>query len=279
MSGASSRRMAIFLRMIDPVTASIGGLTVVGSKLAPTAAKGLMSFLGRICNPAADELGALLADKVASVRQRNAAALLEKTQSILEPDGAATALHTPPRVAYKILEHGSWIDEDLLRDLWSGLLASSCTASGDDDSNMLFTSLLEDMTSLQAKILAFGSQRSVKLVDESGLVGACPVSVSLPALQEITGCVDIQRLDRELDCMRERGLLSEGGFTFSHGTKLAIVTPTALGIQLWCRCQGSRSTPADFFTLTHVSHLSGIEVDDNWLHFDHINVEPTGYPF
>ena len=54
----------------------------------------------------------------------------------------ADTMHAPAKLVMRILEDGSWIDSDAIQEMWAGLLATSCSTDGNDDSNAQFVSLL-----------------------------------------------------------------------------------------------------------------------------------------
>ena len=98
---------------------------------------GLSAFLSRICLPAAEEFGLLLKDKVSSWRAKNAIAIVDKAQAELNFK-TNDKRHAHPILVSSIIENGSWSDCDEIQDMWAGLLASSCTESGGDESNLIF---------------------------------------------------------------------------------------------------------------------------------------------
>src|SRR3712207_2050808 len=91
---------------------------------------GAGAFLGRICLPAAEEFGLLLRDKVSGWRAKNTAAIAAAAKSMVEDCDASTNKQAHPRIVGKVIEHGSWEDDESVQMMWAGLLASSCTADG-----------------------------------------------------------------------------------------------------------------------------------------------------
>jgi hypothetical protein len=125
---------------------------------------------------------------------------------------------------------------------------------GDDDSNLLFVNLLSGVTKMQAKILRFSCERAKKEATPNRLILARSLIVTLEQLVELTGEGDIQRLDRELDHLRALELLQEGGGFESNDKNLsAQLTPTALALHMYVRCQGLRCSPLQYFGLNHAS--------------------------
>ncbi|MDP2232790.1 MAG: hypothetical protein Q8K89_04075 [Actinomycetota bacterium] len=207
---------------------------------------GTAALLGRICLPAAEEYGLLLRDKVHAWRARNISAIAAAAERKLEAGGYEPDTHAHPRLVSTIIDEGSWIDDGMIQEMWGGLLASSCTPDGDDDSNLIFANQLSQLTKLQARLLRHLCENSEKTADPTGLVYSKTLRMPLEALQVITGENDIYRLDREMDHLREIGLI-ESGFEQGSAKADADVTPTALALNMYVWSEGSRLSPADFF--------------------------------
>lgn len=169
------------------------------SHVSKATVDGAAAFLSRICLPAAEEFGLLLQDRVKSWRARNAAAVVaeaEKSLNYNQPNAKATA---HPRLVAAVIEHGSWSYESQLHQMWGGLLASSCSPDGHDESNLIFTGMLSQMTAVQAKVMCYSCEKTQKVISPAGLiVPQGEVIVDLPTLESITGIADIHRLDIEL---------------------------------------------------------------------------------
>jgi hypothetical protein len=261
--------------MSDDKSIDVLGIKPLGEAIN-TATKGLIdgasAFLGRICLPVAEEFGLLLRDKVSNWRAQQMAKIVEKTQRKLEQAGAPPELHAHPRLVSAILEHGSWEENEDVQEMWAGLLSSSCSADGRDDSNLIFINLLSQLSSMQARILDYSCTKAKKGLSETGLIIADWLVIDTPSLVTLAQCDDIHRLDRELDHLRTLGLLTfDSGFSvgsvhFSnedlvvrHGKSDALeaaqidqganVTPTPVALHMFVRCQGSSTDPIKFFDL------------------------------
>ena len=210
-------------------------------------------FLLRICGPAADEFGLLLRDRVSHWRMINAMRLVDKARRKIDelPSDKSTA-EAHPRLVMQTLEQGSWSDDDEVQDMWAGLLASSRSPDGRDDSNLIFISLLEHLTTVEAHFLNWLCETAEKMRSESGLISAKWVNLKVSELARILGIDDIQRLDRELDHLRALDLI-EGGLPLEDGAVGDEVTvaasPTPLALHLYVRCQGVTVSPVAFFGL------------------------------
>jgi len=258
--------------------------------------EGAAAFLGRICLPVAEEFGLLLKDKVHNWRSQNIVSIANKTERFLVEHGGVEGKQVHPRLLSHVLENGSWVDNDDVQRMWAGLLASSCTQDGRDESNLMFVSILTQISTAEARLLAHVCHVAPKKLSLDGLIYAASVQLTPTQLMEIWQDQDIHRIDRELDHLRELGVTSGG---FSANTEEGIeqqrqlkrmqiemeqnllklnkkvtdakeeaqaapvseikveipplrahITPTAIGLHLYVRCQGCRSSPADYFKLT-----------------------------
>lgn len=206
---------------------------------------GASAFLSRICLPAAEEFGLLLKDKVSAWRAKNAIELINKAQELLNQQTCDLVVHAHPRIVYSVLETGSWAEDDYMQSLWSGLLTSSCDKTGKDESNLMFINILSNLTTSQGKLVKYICTNSTALISDGGwLVTDDALFMDINALKEVMEIEDIHRLDRELDYLRSMELIHVG-FTPDH--KNADVTPTALCLQFYCRCQGFIGSPVDFY--------------------------------
>lgn len=245
--------------------APLFGDDVLGAKAT---AKGLryaietgVDVLYSVVGPAAEELGLLLKDHVRGWRLTNILRLNAKFKKIMQDQGVdPAAVHSPPRLAFRIIEQASWEDHDDIQDLWAGILASSCTNDGRDDGNLIYVDLLSQINGSQARLIRHTVYKTKKL-NMAGLVvaGARPY-MSLSGLQTVMALEDRVRIDRELDHLSSLALLGEPviageagvvtGFLLSpHMSMKALVTPTALAINFVVRATGSRASPAEFFDL------------------------------
>jgi Abortive infection alpha len=235
---------------IKPVADSVNRLT-------RAAVDGASAFLSRICLPAAEELGLLFRDKIAGWRARNAVIVVERARDKLVDNGVDIAnVNAHPRIVGQILESASWTEDDEIQDLWGGLLASSCSEDGRDESNLIFSTLLAQLTSLEARVISYGSETAKKSATAGGWLVAEDLRLSLHELKSITGVDDAHRLDRELDHLRSLELIENG---FDTLTQIADITPTGLCLHLYMRCKGHRGTPFEFYNVEDPSSQSSEE--------------------
>ncbi len=206
-------------------------------------------FLSRICLPAAEEFGLLLRDRVSYWRTINAAKLAQKAAAKLGEQPDADKKHAHPRIVSQIIEQGSWIEQDDIQDIWAGLLASSCTLDGKDDTNLTFVDLLSRLTASQVRVLNYMCQAARKEVASGGWLTATPLHTEIDKIQEVAGISDIYRLDLELDHLRSLGLMDINS-GFEVHSQNAILHPSNLALQMYSRCHGHSGNPVEFYGLT-----------------------------
>jgi len=227
---------------IKPVAEAINTVTQ-----ATTAGAG--AFLSRICLPAAEEFGLLLRDKVSTWRAKNALAITVKAEEMFEALPNASKRHAHPRIVGAVIDHGSWADEDDVQSMWAGLLASACTESGQSQENLIYVNLLAQLTTSQARTLSFACAESTKFKSESGLLLAHPFMATLEQIIAASGTTDIHTLDLEIDYLRELGLLDMYSGLSTSASQQNRLTPSAIGLQLYIRCQGFVGSPIEYFEL------------------------------
>jgi hypothetical protein len=234
--------------MPDKDSLDIFGIKPIGEAINATtkaAIIGAGAFLGRICLPAAEEFGLLLKDKISFWRLKNFLKISEKAENLLKKNPDFELTHAHPRLIASILAHGSWSDDDTIQNMWGGLLASSCTSDGQDDSNLFFINLLSQLTKSQAKILNYCCEKSQKYADATGnLIGSYDLITNISELSNISWIASAHIVDRELDHLRSLGLIKGGIYQDSD---LANIAPTPLALSMYVRCQGSLDSPVDYF--------------------------------
>jgi len=226
---------------IKPVAETIHTIT-------KASVNGASAFLSRICLPAAEEFGLLLKDKVSSWRAQNALFVVQKAEQKFIENNAPQDAHAHPRIVAAAIEQGSWSESSDVQELWAGLLASSCTTDGKDESNLMFINILSQINSSEAIFFKHICETAEKEISPGGWIGPKEIiDLTIEELQTITGLNDIHRIDLELDHLRALNLI-EGGCEPEKPT--ARVVPTSLGLQMYVKCQGYSGSPLVYFGLT-----------------------------
>jgi hypothetical protein len=216
---------------------------------------GAGAFLSRICLPAAEEFGLMLRDKVSGWRARNAMRIAQLAEVCQRSQPNADKVHAHPRVVGQIIEHGSWEDSDEVQGMWAGLLASSCTEDGRDQQNLIFVNILGQITRPQALILNHACENATKYRSQTGLILANIYELENEQIISIMDIEDPHLADVQLDHLRELGLLNFGSGFDLYKTR-GDITPSALGLNFYVRCQGYIGSPLEYFNVTETAEPS-----------------------
>ncbi len=109
------------------------------------------------------------------------------------------------------------------------------------------------------KVLRYACETSEKYKTKSFLVVAKSFTLPNKKLLELSGHVDIHALDLEIDLLRESGLL-ETGSSLSLYDDTAVLSPSAIGLSLYVRCQGFRKSIGEYFNVPDPEPNPQVEV-------------------
>jgi hypothetical protein len=207
-----------------------------------------LAFLGRISPEAAGEAGCLLREGLSNFRVASAMAIVLTAEKMISFASNADRLRAPASIVLRIVEEGSWADAESTQHLWAGLLASSCTLNGGDESNLSFANLLCQLTSSHVRILSAACTKATKFMAGFERISSRPVKFTARDMMQITGSRDLIRIHRELEYLSDLALLTTDvkaqSFSPIETTQIA---PTSLGLQLFARCSGYRGEQQEFY--------------------------------
>ncbi|MGA8087795.1 MAG: hypothetical protein WCA10_10835 [Terracidiphilus sp.] len=209
-----------------------------------------IAFLSRICPGGSEEIEQLLRVRLSTQRVANAIEIALKAQKLLVVEPASEGLRAEPRLVARILEDGSCTDEGWLRHFWGGLLATSCTAYGNDDLSGVLVELFSQLTTFPVRTLVVVCARAAKVATESGLICAKPLACNIDEIKAITGPQRPQ-VERDLDRLSALGLIEkeDPNSPTSSPPGEIFITPTSLGLQLFARCNGQRGSLREFYAI------------------------------
>ncbi|MGA8673143.1 MAG: hypothetical protein WB679_24935 [Terracidiphilus sp.] len=200
-----------------------------------------LAFLRRICPPAGEEIKEMLHKSLSSVRVANAVEISFKAERLLVNQPNAYSMVAHPDLMVRILEHGTWVDMEWIQELWAGLLASSCTFEGQDESNLVFINLLSRMAPLPTQILTAACAKATQAIAESASVSPYLLAFSAEEMAKITRSNNLAKIYRSIAELSELGLLEKGPrISSSANPDTGKAKPTHLGLQMYARCQGIR---------------------------------------
>ena len=128
--------------------------------LAGDTAKGLMAGGSNI-------LGGLIGDRLKEWRIRNLIKVTATTAKFLEERGISLSdtKCLPNGDIYRLFEGASKTDESNVSDLWAGLLANAMNPHIDMSVNIQFTSILEQLTAYDVRVIDFIKYQNSKVHD------------------------------------------------------------------------------------------------------------------
>jgi len=212
---------------------------------------GTLAFLRRISPAVEDDVRRLFREGLSNYRVESALEIAAKAEKLLASAPDAAKMRVRPDLALRILEDGSWADSEWIQQMWAGLLATACTAEGDDDSNLVFAGLLSQLTPIHVRMLATACVKGVQGFSGIGRMSPRAFSCTAEEMMKVTGSRELLKLDRDLEHLSDLGLL-EKRVKSSRFTPVedANITPTALGQQLYARCSGRREGSTEFVEVT-----------------------------
>lgn len=197
-------------------------------------------FLCRLCPSGTEGAIGLLGKELDGARTSNALNIALEAEKQIDASLRAGSVHCHPKLLTDILREGSWSNDQLLRELWTGLLVSSCTPEGTDRSNSEFVELLVQVTPTQARILAAGctkARRAGAGTDSNRII------VTPEQMIQISGNYDLYRSATDVSYLYNFGLIDK---VFDFTTYLPKdsfdITPSKLGLELFTRCLGNLLT-------------------------------------
>ena len=203
-----------------------------------------LGFLRRLCPWSADEVNHALLDRFSNKRVASAVEITLKAEDLLRRHGHVAQPFIASDLLIRILEGGSWIEEDWIRKMWAGLLVSSCSADGQDRSNLPFIDLLARLTPIHLRIFSFVCHRGIDALAAGKSEAALDLYSTAAELMEAADSHSFPRIQQTIGQLSSAGLLAETArpsyVDMSDRTKTR-TTPTALGLRMFARCNGHQS--------------------------------------
>jgi hypothetical protein len=209
-----------------------------------------IAFLERLSPAAAPQLSPLMREGLSNYRMTSAAEIALRAERILALAPDADQMHAPPELVLRVIENGSWADSELMVQHWAGMLATSCSPEGADESNAPHIELLGQLTLAHMRLLKTACERGSKYYSSTDRLCARPVCLTARELMETTGSRDLIRIHRDLEFLADLGLMTitvrSVSFSPMQGTDIAA---TSLGLLLYARSSGHRSAVPSFYRM------------------------------
>ncbi len=217
-----------------------------------------LAFLRRICPSATQELKLLFREGLSNLRIASAIGITHRAAAMLAAERDFDRLRAPQSVVMRVVKDGSWAEDGITQQLWAGILVTACTMMGDDESNLPYIDLLCELATIDGRLFTTACTKSQKVFATSGAVSAQPLICSALDLAQIAGAHDLMKIDRNIFQLANLGLLEprvkSKYFNFEQDANL---TPTALGLELFARCQGHRGAPHEYYVTRTQEGASG----------------------
>ncbi len=200
-----------------------------------------MGFLRRICPPAVDEIGQMFHNRLSNKRVASAVEIAIKAEELLAQIDNPEGVLAHPNVVVRILDDGSWAEVDWIQRLWAGLLVTSCTADGQDKSNLVFVELLDKLTPIHLRILSAACRKGHEVLSEGGSTSTLTLYFTAEELIEATGSHSLLKIQQTISHLSTFGLLAGSArSSYVPITEKTKTTPTTLGLEMHARCHGRR---------------------------------------
>lgn len=239
-------------------------------------------FLAKFLGPTAEYLGDGLKD-FTKKRVENVSRIFKKAEAILgdkiNEDGKI-----PPRILRKIIDEGSFIDDELSAQYFGGILASSRTNNNKDDRGVPLLKIVEGLSSYQMRTHYIFYTATKRLFDGSDLIAGNQDDISkMRAFLDMVGYEKAMGFSQD-DLPRRRSLVAHSIFGLSKdnliqgimvGTKKVlsetfrkspsegiIFEPSQLGVELFMWVHGLGNLDFDKFlsSETKIKTEKGIDL-------------------
>ncbi len=201
----------------------------------------MVLFLCRLCESGAAEAILLLGGHLDQDRTSALFKIAFAAEDLLIAGPDASRMRAHPKLMANLLRDGSWAPDELITQLWVGLLVSSCSIDEPDDSNEIFVDLLVHITPQEAKIFTHACERALSCAPASGDFSPVSIVLGPKEIVQLTGVYDLTRNATDLAYLFNLGLIENVfDFTSYRDFDRFDITPTRLALELYGHCHGRR---------------------------------------
>ncbi len=203
---------------------------------------GAQAFLSRVCLPVAEEFGLLLKDYVSNWRKTNTIGILSSAEEMAKDRIGKETIS--PRIVYEILDKGSLNEQPSFQRIWAGLLVTSLSEDSEDDTNLIYTQILEKITFSELQLITFLCHSNPKYQTTNGRMSCFSQKYdyqTLPDALSKKSFPELVRISEHLSALK----LIAGGFDSS--TYFLSVKPTDLALNLISRGHGYKGNLSDYY--------------------------------
>jgi PilZ domain-containing protein len=208
------------------------------------------TFLSHICPDAERDFRQRICSDLSSGRFRNAIEIALKAKHILDGWTDRDGMRADPTLLTRILEYGSWAEENSTQQLWSGLLAIACAPEKDDETNLDLVERLSEFAAIHFRIFTAACARATKVLSDEGIVSAQPLVYTTDDVLKIVGSRDLGRVERDLQHLCDLGFFVSKNVPSSYVLVEELdLAPTSLGLKLYARFHAHRGPLETFYDL------------------------------
>lgn len=211
----------------------------------------VITFLNRICPAGQQAICKRLRHDLSNYRVASAVEIALRAESLLNHSHAAVQFRIDLPVLLRILNDGSWANDNWRISLWAGLLATCSANSPNSDADTALLNAMSQLAAVHARLLVITCRRTTKYRSEDGLVSALPLSLTTDEIIRVAGTHDLHRIDCDLEHLAHLGLfLKRQRSRFFVALDDASMTPSTLGLELYARSHGHSGPLCDFYSIT-----------------------------
>jgi len=203
-----------------------------------------LGFLQEVCPVAKEEIDHALHERFSNKRVASAVEIVLKAEDLLSRSAGAAAVLAHSEVVMRVLENGSWIEDDWIRKMWAGLLVSSCSPGGNDKSNLQFLELMARLTPIHLRIFSFVCKRAVEAIAEGQPETKLQIHSTAKELMEAADSHSFQRIQQTVGHLSNFGLLQEvmrPSYAAGDDKSRMRTTPSPMGLKMYANCLGQRA--------------------------------------
>jgi PilZ domain len=198
-------------------------------------------FLYRLCHAEANEAIQLLGGELDEPRTEIALEIALSAEKLLASETDADKMRAHPGIVAGIFKYGSWLNDDLTKQLWTGLLATCCHVDEVDESGSVFVDLLVNVRPIQGLILVTACNKAMDLMADSDDLPSARIIFTPEEMTRLTGMYELARIAVETAYLFNSGLIDKVfDFTSYLPTEKFDITPSRLGLELYKRCKAER---------------------------------------
>ncbi len=219
----------------------------------------------KVLGPTAEYFGKGLHD-ITKKRVENLTKIFQKAEKKLNRRGSQKG-SVPPRVLKYIMNEGSYVDNELTSEYFSGVLASSKSTISRDDRGISFLKKLSEMSNYEIRMhyILYSTYRQVFIDSKAIYLGQVSIAESFKVFIPINSLIKAlalengenisEILEHTIPLLRNRGFI---GRSYLYGSKEyiqkensrfndagLITSPSLLGAQLFLAAHGYIKTLAD----------------------------------